>query len=213
MTALQHITAALEWGNAAWSWIYAARLPKRDSGDDQYRDLWNAKLMLASQSGLATAALASLREIDPDRADRLTTQVDELSQDSGLAEWSYDAAQSIAAGREIPALYGIDDTDPEITTTVSEYTVNAVPASHPESHRWEITVTRQRSGKWLATCLPRVLDPVIGGWNTYSHEDRVSCEMDEATALRLARDHAPTVLVNGASAADVARDHREEQDR
>lgn len=210
MTAMQHITAALEAGNAAWAWIYGARLP-RQKGDDEYRDLWHAKLMLASQSGLAAAALAALREVDPDRADRLTHQVDELSQDSGLAEWAYDAAQSIAEGIEIPALYGIDGTDPAITSTISEYTVNAVPAGHPQAPAWEITVARRPSGRWLATCLPQVLDPVIQGWNTYSHEDRASCEMDKEAALRLARAHAPSVMANGRTAAQAAREHREAQ--
>lgn len=90
-----------------------------------------------------------------------------------------------------------------VTTTVSEYTVNAVPEDHPEANRWEIAVYRRRSGRWLVTCLPHILGR-DGFWQYDSPTNRAECEMGEETALRLARFAAPDVGVNGRTASEVA---------
>lgn len=92
---------------------------------------------------------------------------------------------------------------PEPTVRVTRYTVTCVPAdASPDAHVWAITVEEQRDGKWLVNCHGSWLD-AKGEWHIGYSGVYKQCAHDLDTALRLAREHAPLVEVNGYTVADA----------
>jgi hypothetical protein len=86
---------------------------------------------------------------------------------------------------------------PEPTVRPTRYTVTCVPAdAAPDAHVWAITVEEQRDGLWIAASNGSWLT-ADGAWEIgYSGSYR-ACAHDLATALRVAREHAPKVVING----------------
>ncbi len=120
-------------------------------------------------------------------------------------------------------------TDPVVQAV--RYTVNAVPEdSSPDAHVFEITVERRRGGLWTAIRHHRYLgrdgtwthgpdwpvgnpgsrEPVTDaecvGYHSAQEEWLADTRYDLETALKLAREAAPHVTVNGLTpAAALAR--------
>lgn len=91
-------------------------------------------------------------------------------------------------------------TTPEPTVLVTRHTVTCVPldCGLPGADAWALQVERRRDGSWTVSDGWAYLR-ADGSWT----QSRVGIWHDEATALRLAREAAPKVVINGRSVADA----------
>lgn len=96
----------------------------------------------------------------------------------------------------------------EINVRVTEYTVCALPEDHMESDIFAITVAYRGAGRWAVLHGARCLG-IDGKWehepmaSGRTKEWRDTHRFDEQTALRLAKEAAPKVVVNGWTAERV----------
>ena len=98
----------------------------------------------------------------------------------------------------------------------TRYTVNLLPETDPHGHSFEITVEYRGHGQWAILrngwCLGQ-----DGAWDyelrPSEREDEWIAEhrFDLDTALRLAKEAAPGVTVNGRTAAEALKRHVERQ--
>jgi hypothetical protein len=85
----------------------------------------------------------------------------------------------------------------------TEYSVSTLPLEHPERHSFEITVAWRNVGRWAVLQRGRKCLGADGEWDWESipseREDEwlATHRFDLETALRLAREAAPKVKVNG----------------
>lgn len=107
---------------------------------------------------------------------------------------------------------------PEPIVQVTEYAVSCLPESHPDAHCWTIRVEYRGEGRWAVTDRHRYLS-AAGNWShgymwrdgskePVTDEEYAECSAgmdawtaehrhDLDTALRLAREAAPLMTVNG----------------
>lgn len=85
-------------------------------------------------------------------------------------------------------------TAPEPTVHPSRYTVTCVPPdTAPDAHVWALYVEEKRDGSWVVTDGFCWLD----GDLTFQDRPNPACCHDFDTALRLATEAAPKVVING----------------
>ncbi|WFE45319.1 hypothetical protein [Verrucosispora sp. WMMD1129] len=106
----------------------------------------------------------------------------------------------------------------EITTRVTEYTVCALPEDHIDADIFAITVAYRGHGLWAVLRGKRCLDAGGTWWwepipSERTDEWKAANRFDEETALRLAREAAPTVVVNGWTAESVLAQSKEIEKR
>lgn len=96
-----------------------------------------------------------------------------------------------------------------VLTKVTQYTVSCFPDESVDNFGWDITVAYAGHERWAVRYLSQCLS-IHGQW-VYEHipserTDEWLAEHrfeDVNAALKMARDLAPTVRVNGLTAADV----------
>lgn len=104
-------------------------------------------------------------------------------------------------------------TETDVTVMATEYTVNAIPEGVDECNRslFEIKVEWRGKGRWAVTHRSACLS-ADGEWDwepmPSSREDDwlATHRFDLDTALRLAKEEAPKVTVNGWTVARVIAD-------
>ena len=96
----------------------------------------------------------------------------------------------------------------DVAVQITQYTVSALPESHMEADIFAITVEYRGADRWAVLRGTRCL-AADGTWDfepnpsSRTKEWRDSHRFDEQTALRLAREAAPKVAVNGWTAERV----------
>lgn len=99
---------------------------------------------------------------------------------------------------------------PEATVRVVSYTVNCLPEDDVNSSVFAIEVEYRGGGRWAVTRHGSCLG-ADGTWDfgvkPYERGDDWlnAHRFDEQTALKLAKEHAPLVTVNGHTVADALR--------
>jgi hypothetical protein len=96
--------------------------------------------------------------------------------------------------------------------TPTEYRVSCLPEDLLDMDVWEITVAYRGRGLWAVTRHSRCSLGADGTWSwgpgeADEDEWRATHRFDLDTALRLAREHAPHVTVNGMTPADFLAHH------
>lgn len=92
---------------------------------------------------------------------------------------------------------------PEVWCKATGYTVCAVPCDVPDWESWAITVAWRSEGRWAVLKRSIWCLSTAGEWDyeslpsERSDEWKAEHRFDLATALRLAREHAPRVTVGG----------------
>jgi hypothetical protein len=95
-----------------------------------------------------------------------------------------------------------------VIVQATEYTVSTLPLDHPERHNFEITVAWRNVDRWAVIQRGRQCLGADGEWDWESipseREDewKATHRFDLDTALRLAREAAPKVKVNGRTFAE-----------
>ncbi|GLZ62860.1 hypothetical protein [Micromonospora sp. NBRC 107095] len=90
----------------------------------------------------------------------------------------------------------------EATVRTTEYTVCALPEDHFDAGMFSITVADRGSGKW-AVLRGKLCLGADGTWDfepipsDRTDEWKAAHRFDEATAIRLAREAAPKLRING----------------
>lgn len=101
-------------------------------------------------------------------------------------------------------------TTPEPVARATQYAVNCLPEDGIDSHVFEITVEYRGRDRWAVKRHSQVLG-ADGSWDwemrSSEREDDWldSHRFDLDTALRLAKEQAPLVTVNGHTVADALR--------
>jgi hypothetical protein len=102
------------------------------------------------------------------------------------------------------------DLTPEPIVQAAKYTVNCLPEDGIDSHVFAIEVVYRGEGRWAVVRHGACLG-ADGTWadgvKPYGRGDAWldAHRFDEQTALKLAKEHAPRVTVNGFTAADALR--------
>lgn len=105
-----------------------------------------------------------------------------------------------------------------IDVRVTEYTVCALPEDHIDAYLFSITVAYRAAGRWAVLRGQRCLGS-DGTWDfepipsDRTDEWKALHRFDERTALKLARDAAPKVAVNGWTVDRVMAETNEKPDR
>jgi hypothetical protein len=97
------------------------------------------------------------------------------------------------------------DEAADVVEQVTEYRVSAAPLDHPEGWRFALIVRWNRTGTWMVTdgASPPDYMGADGLWSWESGVDRDAegwrdaYKFDLETALRIAREAAPKVVING----------------
>jgi len=101
-------------------------------------------------------------------------------------------------------------TEPAPTVQATQYAVNCLPEDGIDSHVFEITVEYRGRGRWAV----KRHSQCLGSDGTWDYEMRPSSREDDwlathrfdlDTALKLAKEQAPLVTVNGFTVADALR--------
>ncbi|WP_331763146.1 hypothetical protein OG571_47390 (plasmid) [Streptomyces sp. NBC_01369] len=105
---------------------------------------------------------------------------------------------------------------PDVTVQATEYAVSLLPEGDINRHVFAITVEYRGVGQWAVTrhgfCLGADGEWAQGVKPYDRGDDWLSAHrFDLDTALRLAREAAPHVVVNGHTAADAYRRTRPEE--
>lgn len=105
----------------------------------------------------------------------------------------------------------------EVTVQPTDYLVTVMPVDHPNASSWSLNVSWRGNDRWAvrrhSMCLSR-----SGGWSyeqvPSEREDEWIAEhrFDLDEALRLARERAPHVVVNGKTATEILELMRERGD-
>jgi hypothetical protein len=83
---------------------------------------------------------------------------------------------------------------PEVTVRTSRYTVTCVPAdSAPDAYVWALHVEEKRDGNWVVTDGFGYLNPDL----VFEDRPYPQCLFPVDTALALAKEAAPLVIING----------------
>ncbi len=86
---------------------------------------------------------------------------------------------------------------PEAIVRPTRYAVSCVPAdAAPDAHVWAITIEEQRDGSWIAAHHGSWLT-AEGDWEIGYSGSYAACSHGFDTALRLAKEAAPKVVING----------------
>lgn len=107
--------------------------------------------------------------------------------------------------------------NPDVTVMATEYTVNAIPDGVDEADRslFEIKVEWRGRDRWAVTRPGRRCLGTDGEWDWESLPSErtddwlATHRFDLDTALRLAREAAPRVTVNGWTVAQVIADEQQ----
>lgn len=92
----------------------------------------------------------------------------------------------------------------------TRYTVTCVPPdTAPDAHVWAISVEEQRDGKWIANHMGSWLT-ADGHWEIGYSGAYPTCAHDLETAMRLAKEVAPYILINGLTVADALTRSKEQ---
>jgi hypothetical protein len=97
---------------------------------------------------------------------------------------------------------------PEPTVRVTRYEVSCLPETDVNHRYFKLHVEFRGGGKW-AVCQPGMLSFCLSVDGTWDPESAITDEwiathrFDKDTALRLAREHAPRVEINGLTVAEV----------
>lgn len=103
-------------------------------------------------------------------------------------------------------------TQPEPTVRPTRYEVTAVPEGHADGHLWALTVEYRGRDRWAVVRHGQCLD-ANGAWDYESIPSERTDEwlathrFDLDTALRLAREAAPLITVNGITVPDALALH------
>ncbi|MFG3046295.1 hypothetical protein ACGFZR_15365 [Streptomyces sp. NPDC048241] len=106
------------------------------------------------------------------------------------------------------ALGHVQPGTPEATVQITRYEVSVLPADDINRHVFTINVEYRGDGRWAVVRHQRCLN-AAGEWSWESipserEDDWLAAHrFDETTALRLAREAAPHIVVNGHTAADA----------
>lgn len=101
------------------------------------------------------------------------------------------------------------DIDIPVFEMPTTYTISALPLEHEDALLYEITVEWRSADRW-AVCRPKRCLGADGQWDWESipseREDEwlATHRFDRDTALRMAREAAPNVRINGRTAREVA---------
>lgn len=98
--------------------------------------------------------------------------------------------------------------EPQVTVRTTRYTVSALPDGFEEAWRWDLTVTRQRDGRWVIEHDGMFLTP-DQQWS----ESRVDAARitGRGVALDIAKQHAPNVIgAAGLTPADAVARSKEQ---
>jgi hypothetical protein len=101
--------------------------------------------------------------------------------------------------------------NPTAAVTVTQYTVTVFPDEGIDSVVYDLVVEYRGHGRWAVTRGRRCL-ALDGGWDfEIQPSDRddtwlAGHRFDLDTALRLAREAAPNVRINGSTAAEAAQE-------
>ncbi|MFF7190561.1 hypothetical protein ACFZAR_36325 [Streptomyces sp. NPDC008222] len=97
---------------------------------------------------------------------------------------------------------------PEATAQATQYVVSCVPEGHINRHHFTLNVAYRGNGSWAVIDAPHCLS-VNGTWD-FEHvpsertdEWIADHRFDLDTALRLAKEQAPLITVNGHTVSDV----------
>ena len=83
---------------------------------------------------------------------------------------------------------------PEATVRPTRYAVTCVPPdAAPDAYTWALHVEERRDGSWIVTDGVCWLDADL----TFQDRPYPACCHDLDTALRLAREAAPQIVING----------------
>lgn len=123
-----------------------------------------------------------------------------LRNGDDILTWNDDAKDSTPAS----------SSPPRAVVRPSRYTVTCVPPdTAPDAHVWAITVEEQRDGRWIANHMGSWLT-ADGDWEIgYSGAYR-ACAHSLDTAMRLATQAAPLVVINGFTVADAVARSKEQ---
>lgn len=108
---------------------------------------------------------------------------------------------------------------PEATVLATEYSVNCLDGEHLDNHLFEVRVQYRGAGRYAVI---RSGDLCLGADGTWDHgvkeydrgDDWLNAHrFDLDTALRLAKEHAPLVTVNGHTVADAIAMRQKRADR
>lgn len=108
-------------------------------------------------------------------------------------------------------------TTPEPITKPTAYSVNCLPEDHIDSHVFEITVEYRSRNRWAV----KRHSQVLGADGQWDYEMRPSEREDDwldnhrfdlDTALKLAKEQAPLITVNGFTVADALRMAQQRQE-
>lgn len=92
---------------------------------------------------------------------------------------------------------------------VSRFSVSCVPDGHPLAVHFTLLVSERRRDRWAVT---RLVSKCLSADGTWDHDLAPSLQpagwdvlhhFDQATALRLAKEAAATLVVDGRTVADV----------
>lgn len=103
--------------------------------------------------------------------------------------------------------------EPEVETivTATKFHVSCLPPDQLDSRTWGIDVESTGRGTWAVRHLGQCLDVNDGYWDpeplpsSRNEEWRVTHRFPLAEAIAAAREAAPDIVVNGLTAAEVAR--------
>lgn len=98
---------------------------------------------------------------------------------------------------------------PEVHVRATKYVVSCLPDGNPDEDVWGLTVEERSPGRWAVLSRGFCFD--VNGDREYeanvtgrTAEFRVRFRFDFETAMRLAREFAPTLTCNGLTATEVA---------
>lgn len=107
------------------------------------------------------------------------------------------------AAKEAEEVAGL--SQPTVTATV--YTVSLLPAGHLNYERYALSVAYVGRGRWVVTHGAGVYLDAAGRWSEAAEDpttgNATQSYFDRDAALDLAQRAAPSVAVNGITAADV----------
>jgi hypothetical protein len=102
-----------------------------------------------------------------------------------------------------PGVVPIEMMLPKAIVRPTRYTVTCVPRdAAPDAHVWALYVEEQRDGSWVVSNGHEWLD-ADHMWHIACSSNAKACSFDEQTALRLAREHTPRVVVGHRTVAQA----------
>lgn len=113
-----------------------------------------------------------------------------LRNGSNIMDWTDDAKDATPAST----------SPPRAVARATRYTVTCIPPdSAPDAHVWALYVEEKRDGSWVVTDGFGWMD----GELTFQDRPYPACCHDFDTAMRLAKEAAPKVVINGRTVVEA----------